>query len=409
MKKFIYGLIGALLIAYTVGAQPEFYTDAYLGLPEFRALPVRLPGSHPDSVQVEVHVRIVYDDLQFVKKGDDYISKYSVDVAFRDKADQLLGSSHIDRTISVASYSETNSRIKGDQSQFQFSLPHGSYVMRIDVQDRETRKIRTLERDFGLDARQWDRELQLGEIVLIDSTGQAVLSSGILQGPPVRVSYRLYSEVSDSLFLDYQLRNDRDKVALAGTVELKGSGPLYVDTLSIPTDSLRDARYEFFLMARQGITKVMRSYPFDLLLKNLPSYIYNLDMAIMQLKYIAADDEYRHLVRTHGQKREELFRDFWKQRDPTPSTPTNEKMDEYYRRVHYANEHFTGYRGGWESDMGQVYVIFGPPNDIERHPFDLSQKPYEIWYYYDINRKFIFQDQEGFGDYRLISPLWSDY
>jgi GWxTD domain-containing protein len=100
-----------------------------------------------------------------------------------------------------------------------------------------------------------------------------------------------------------------------------------------------------------------------------------------------------------------MFLEFWKKKDPNPVTTHNERMDEYYRRVKYANLHFKGLRDGWETDMGRVYVIFGQPTDVERHPFDIDKKPYEVWSYDDLNRHFLFVDEDGFGDFRLKSPL----
>jgi len=64
--------------------------------------------------------------------------------------------------------------------------------------------------------------------------------------------------------------------------------------------------------------------------------------------------------------------------------------------------------GGWRSDRGMVYTILGTPNNIDRHPFEYDSKPYEVWEYYDLNRSFVFLDQTGFGDYRLITPLTGD-
>jgi GWxTD domain-containing protein len=98
--------------------------------------------------------------------------------------------------------------------------------------------------------------------------------------------------------------------------------------------------------------------------------------------------------------------EFWKARDPNPNTPRNEKMEEHYARVEFANKHFKHYLDGWRTDMGMVYIIFGPPNNVERHPFDIDAKPYEIWSYYELNHQFIFVDQTGFGDYRLTTPIW---
>ena len=53
--------------------------------------------------------------------------------------------------------------------------------------------------------------------------------------------------------------------------------------------------------------------------------------------------------------------------------------------------------------MGMIYIVLGPPDNVDRHPFEYDSKPYEIWYYYDINRSFYFLDETGFGDYRLLN------
>ena len=42
-------------------------------------------------------------------------------------------------------------------------------------------------------------------------------------------------------------------------------------------------------------------------------------------------------------------------------------MDEYYARVQFAEENFSrGSSGGWRSDMGMIFILFGKPDDIQR-------------------------------------------
>jgi GWxTD domain-containing protein len=135
--------------------------------------------------------------------------------------------------------------------------------------------------------------------------------------------------------------------------------------------------------------------------RGVPRGVKDLDIAIEQFRYIAKDSE----APTTEEKQKRFF-EFWKKRDPNPNTPRNEKMEEYYGRVDYANKHFSHYMEGWRTDMGMVYIIFGPPNSVDRHPYDMDSKPYEIWSYYELNHQFIFVDQTGFGDYRLLTPIW---
>jgi len=53
-----------------------------------------------------------------------------------------------------------------------------------------------------------------------------------------------------------------------------------------------------------------------------------------------------------------------------------------------------------------IYIIFGAPNNVDRHPFEVDSKPYEIWAYYELNYSIVFVDETGFGDYRLQTPIW---
>ena len=103
--------------------------------------------------------------------------------------------------------------------------------------------------------------------------------------------------------------------------------------------------------------------------------------------------------------KEDMFRKFWKQHDPTPGTPENEQMSEYYRRIEYTNTHFSTQRPGWMTDRGYIYVKYGEPSDIFRELIPRNQKPYEVWTYNELGLQFFFEDRTGFGDYELVSPM----
>jgi len=131
----------------------------------------------------------------------------------------------------------------------------------------------------------------------------------------------------------------------------------------------------------------------------------SVDEMIEQLKYVAPGKEWERMKKAEGAEKLRLFQQFWKQRDVTPGTPENELFDEYYARVREANEKFGhGSLAGWTTQRGHVYILYGAPDRIERNddPFHVGAK-YEIWYYYDLERKFVFYDEYGFGDYKLVS------
>ena len=66
------------------------------------------------------------------------------------------------------------------------------------------------------------------------------------------------------------------------------------------------------------------------------------------------------------------------------------------------------YTDGWRTDRGQVLVLFGEPDFVERHPYNFNAKPYQVWYYYRIGKQFIFVDEDGVGNYELLIPIWDE-
>jgi GWxTD domain-containing protein len=84
--------------------------------------------------------------------------------------------------------------------------------------------------------------------------------------------------------------------------------------------------------------------------------------------YIITDREraaYRNLQT--DEEREQFITQFWLVRDPTPGTIENEFKEEHYRRIGYANEHFSTQIPGWKTDRGRVYITYGPPDEIDDH------------------------------------------
>jgi GWxTD domain-containing protein len=109
---------------------------------------------------------------------------------------------------------------------------------------------------------------------------------------------------------------------------------------------------------------------------------------------------------SNDEERDNFIEAFWQRRDPTPDTPENEFKEDHYRRIAYANEHFAAGIPGWKSDRGRMYIMYGPPDEIESHPsggsyerpFDegggeTSTYPFEDWRYRYI---------EGIGEQVII-------
>ncbi len=121
--------------------------------------------------------------------------------------------------------------------------------------------------------------------------------------------------------------------------------------------------------------------------------------------YIIAPEERAAFLRLDtDEERNKFIEQFWLRRDPTPGTAANEFKEEHYRRISYANERFASSVPGWKSDRGRIYIMYGPPDQIESHP--QHAVPFEQWFYNHIegvgDRIVIeFEDRTGTGDYKL--------
>jgi GWxTD domain-containing protein len=125
-----------------------------------------------------------------------------------------------------------------------------------------------------------------------------------------------------------------------------------------------------------------------------------------QSKIAASDveeDEYAKLDSV-DHKREFLYK-FWLKRDNIPATQLNEFKKEYFDRISAANSRFrTVSSPGYRTDRGNVYIKLGEPDEIDRHPYETETKPYEVWYYNQIEGgvMFVFADLTGFNNYELL-------
>jgi GWxTD domain-containing protein len=123
-------------------------------------------------------------------------------------------------------------------------------------------------------------------------------------------------------------------------------------------------------------------------------------------RYIATVPEiekYKALS-TEDAKREFIYA-FWKNRDENPSDERNEYYLTYTKRVIESDGRYTALgKQGWKTDRGRVFIIYGEPSEIERHPNETDARPYEIWKYESLEGGvvFVFGDLTGFSDYQLL-------
>ena len=125
-----------------------------------------------------------------------------------------------------------------------------------------------------------------------------------------------------------------------------------------------------------------------------------LDREFKYAKYETTDTERKMYDQLKGVDAKRSFlTEMWSRRSPG-------ERDQYLVRVEYVNSTYKSMmREGYRTDRGRVYIMYGPPDDIERHPNESDMKPYEIWTFNNIQGgvEFDFVQRSQGGDFELVN------
>src|SRR6204780_1604396 len=138
--------------------------------------------------------------------------------------------------------------------------------------------------------------------------------------------------------------------------------------------------------------------------------------------YIISPEErssFLHL--STNEEREQFIEAFWQRRNPDPDSAENTFKEEHYRRIAYTNEHYASGIPGWKTDRGRLYIMGGPPDEVQSNPSggsyerpasegggETSTYPFEDWRYRYLegigeNVELEFVDPTMTGEYKLTT------
>jgi GWxTD domain-containing protein len=353
--------------------------------------------------QVKMYWEVPHKELLFTRVGGEYNARFEITVVAYDESGNQAGGDSWRKSYSVPSYEMTLLETESFKDSLSLSLPPGRYRTKVAIRDLHSASRGVATLDISVPEIRTEN-VSLSELLFVKD-GVPVLERNFAPDDSVAVRLVIYNL---SLLAGYRL-----EARIAGMDTERSVGDprsLEPDSLlrlewGLDLSQLANGEYEFSIsvISRDGEVADQKSRSFRV--QRSPF----LDDALFremvdQLQYVATAEEIRRLRETALKQREKEWNFFWKQRDPTPATEVNEFKEEYYSRIKYANTHFGALQKGWMTDRGRIYVIYGPPDEVERHPYELDSVPYEIWYYYRTAMKFIFVDEHGIGDYRLFSP-----
>jgi len=404
-----------------------------LGEPRFDIDIATFRSEAEDEVRLELYYKIYNDGLKFFKKKDKFVANYELNVVILGEDNHQITGSSVERYYRLDNYKATRNPNDYLINLMKISVGKGKFKAVCKLIDKNTNKITTVEKEFEIvslykgknDISDLEYIKEVADIDTISSKfdkGEKRIIPAVdrVFGNDIeQISF--YTELyhNEDKHRETQLKFDitdhRDKKIYEDEYELTLELPITRYIKHIPLDKfipgVYNVKVELAEKSGKGIAKTISEFQIAWSSKAF----FSLSISFLRATYLSCSTarSKSFLIKACIDQaiwNSEIvfampFPDFWKEKDPTPGTPQNELMEKYYGRINHVNNVFTSlFKEGWRTDMGMIFIIYGEPDHIENHPFELSEKPSEIWYYYSLSRTFGFVDEIGTGEYRLQFP-----
>jgi len=378
----------------------------------FAALPVA--DSNSDSIRILSYIVVPNKVLKFVKKSGSFETAYQAKITLKKKKGEQVGRKTWSNILKTGDYLESTSDKISTIHFYEFKVPLDNYIISSELFDRDSNESGVINREINFNKKNSD--IYLFKPFLIDTfegnwglnTDEIPIITNVIGENAIKPTIFISGKVDTGKYnIDVLINSSNKKELWNQSFEISSDNNYFFQRITIPSDIInKGLRKKIYVTLRQGKLKKKESLIFGVSRDGFSNTIASFNQAILAMRYILVDDEYKMMRRSKPEKQEELFLSYWKERDPSPETKENELQDEYFSRVAYANSSFKGSTDGWRTHMGEIYIKFGRPDDIEEYSDPFTRIYQQRWHYYRINKYFDFVDESGFGDYRLTSPFY---
>ncbi|HSD62709.1 MAG TPA: GWxTD domain-containing protein [Ignavibacteriaceae bacterium] len=372
--------------------------------------------------------KVPLNHLVFEKQANLFLAEYRISVeVFDSKNDKFITRAIKEKNIQVPDYEQTNSPLIFSEGILILYLKPGSYLMteilydyksdrefkippypvKIDSTIKYITPLITTDKTVDCSKRKsavlanyggklpFDEELY-SFIFPVKNPGTGTLFVNIIQDKDTLYHGRLTDPKKEKLTLS----ECGGKVALDENPDMEEYNIFRIDGVS---SRIREGG---FLIYISDTSEFSTREKFTVACKwiNKPVSLRDPELAIKVLKIIEKDSVINSLLNADDEDYIRELAAYWKKIDPTPETEFNPLMQEFYSRIDYAVKNFTTIAGanGASTDRGKVYIRFGKPSDIDRTS-DNYGNVIETWTYNNPQRKFVFVDKNGTGEFSLIN------
>lgn len=396
-----------------------------------------LPDEAPDSVNVLFLFKTIYDALIFIQVNPldnpgSFQATPNIEILLKDDNGVIRNRMIWSDTVWTKDYNDTKSKEKFAEGFVTLKMLAGNYNCTVNLLDRYKKVIEKVELNLNSKFDFHKSNIISDPIFTASNSSLAeyrsvpfILSNKInFTSKDAKILIPVSYSLNHNVFY-YSIKKDtkkedqfwNDMINLSGksipsdncnivasknldlpvTVSIK-SGYKYntgndraigVLDIKLPSENLSPGNYT--LTIKNDNNKDSAEYSFEVIWVDMPLSMRNPSYSLEMMYYILNDEEYDKLNSGSNDKKTTKIMEYWKQKDPTRSTPFNEAMTEYFRRVDYAFFNFqtTRDKDGAKTERGKIHILFGKPDNIEKDL--ISGKQYEIWTYIKLKKKFHFE------------------
>lgn len=348
-------------------------------------------GEKDGKFFVKAYLSLPYSSLQFAKYDSLFESGYHVVLEMIDAKKNVYGTERFGQ-VRVKSTEDAGSRSRLVEETLEVVVPAGKYKGTLRV--AMLGATRKLTRDFEMEL----YHRTLGSVVVTNPEGKRMFSRPFTGDDTLKATVPVYDKDIDSLTL-YITTKEVSSFEYRESFRESSSQVTWIVPLANFTSAGYDLKVTAYAKGRMK-DKSDASFWIQKPFKYDPQRYLDL---VNKLVYIADSNERDYMKKAPAEQRQVVWDSFWKAKDPTPQTEYNEVLENYMTKIDYCERNFGHGDKGYLSDRAKIYMRYGPPDEVEEHPFEMNQNPYIIWKY-EGGLEFIFEDKLGFGQYELVYP-----
>lgn len=368
------------------------------GYPELRVVGAGLVDIETDSAFIEISAEVVYASLVFKKIDDMYRSAIELDIQVTDteQPDRLITTDNVGFEIADSTAIVVNSQ---DAYTIKRRIPvePGSYIIRVIIRDssneRESFREFSIEIPNPSEQRSYLTNIQVfakdhkqnnGFFEAITTYNLSERSDSVRLvfqvtnnkvNEPQTIDTRLLKFDSDTLHArpmswpDYTPASLPYKGIDYGEFEILNTSKRILSqpgtvTIEFYFDELKRGNYRFEVRTQVGGEEIYKARDFSVKSPHYPSLRTPRELAA-PLVYLMREDDHEELMAISDLKEQKLAVDrFWLSSIKN-TTKALQVIELFYERVEEANKQFSNYKEGWKTDLGMMYILFGPPWYVE--------------------------------------------